>query len=390
MRIAFYAPLKSPTHGRPSGDRRVAALLMQALERAGHHVELASTLRTYDGDGDALRQGALREQGIAIGRGLAAQWRAGLREARPDLWFTYHVYYKAPDWLGPVVSSVLGIPYVIAEASHAPKRAAGRWAIGHAAAENAIGRADLVLCPTRDDIACLEPVVAARDRIVLLPPFLDASPFRAALSARDTHRARLAAEHRLDASVPWIVTVAMMRPGDKLASYRALAAVLARLRDLPWRLIVAGDGPARAEVYALLEGAVAGRCCYLGELALADLAPVYAASDLCVWPAINEAYGMAMLEAQAAGVPVVSCRSRGVPDVVEHGRTGLLAPPGDDAALAQLARTLLCDAPRRIAMGRAAAEFAGGERSIEAAAVRLAPALARVVAGGTAMRSTAQ
>ena len=42
---------------------------------------------------------------------------------------------------------------------------------------------------------------------------------------------------------------------------------------------------------------------------------------------------MAMLEAQAAGLPVVSCATRGVPDVVEHGRTGLLAPGGDEAAL---------------------------------------------------------
>ena len=61
MRIAFYAPLKSPTHGTPSGDRRIAGLLMDALARAGHRVELASTFRSYDADGDALRQSALRE-----------------------------------------------------------------------------------------------------------------------------------------------------------------------------------------------------------------------------------------------------------------------------------------------------------------------------------------
>jgi glycosyltransferase involved in cell wall biosynthesis len=393
MRIAFYAPLKSPTHSRPSGDRRVAGLLMQALERAGHRVELVSTLRTYDAEGDAARQSTLREQGIAIGGRLAAQWREGPRDARPDLWFTYHVYYKAPDWLGPVASAALGIPYVIAEASHAPKRAGGPWAIGHEASGNAIGRADLVLCPTRDDIACLEPLVAGRDRIVLLPPFLDASPFRAALNARGENRARLAADRGLDPSVPWIVIAAMMRTGDKLASYRSLAGVLARLRDLRWRLIVAGDGPARARVEAVLEGATAGRNCYLGELALTELAAVYSSGDLCVWPAVNEAYGMAMLEAQAAGVPVVSCALRGVPDILEDGRTGLLAPAGDEAALAQRTRSLLCDAPRRAAMGRAAAEFAGGERSIEAAALRLNAALARFEAGrdaGAPARSTVQ
>ena len=378
MRIAFYAPLKSPNHSVPSGDRRVAGLLMQALERAGDRVDLVSTLCTYDAGGDAARQAALREQGIAIGRQLAAQWREAPQDARPGLWFTYHVYYKAPDWLGPLASATLGIPYVIAEASYAPKRAGGAWAIGHEACRDAIGRADLVLCPSRDDVACLEPVVAACNRIVLLPPFLDASPFRAALKARHAHRARLAADHRLDTSIPWIVIAAMMRPGDKLASYRALAAVLAQLRDLPWHLVVAGDGPARAQIEAALEGVVAGRSRFLGELALVELAAFYAAGDLCVWPAVNEAYGMAMLEAQAAGVPVVSCASRGVPDVVEDGRTGLLAPPGDEAALALLVRSLLGDAVRRVAMGREAAAFAGGERSIETAAARVRAALAGV------------
>ena len=46
MRIAFYAPLKAPTHPVPSGDRRMARLLMAALEAGGHHVTLASTLRS--------------------------------------------------------------------------------------------------------------------------------------------------------------------------------------------------------------------------------------------------------------------------------------------------------------------------------------------------------
>ena len=61
MRIAFYAPLKPPTHATPSGDRRVAGLLMDALERVADHIELVSTFRSFDGDGDGARQVALRE-----------------------------------------------------------------------------------------------------------------------------------------------------------------------------------------------------------------------------------------------------------------------------------------------------------------------------------------
>ena len=161
MRIAFYAPLKSPTHETPSGDRRVARLVMDALAGAGHRVELVSAFRSYDAGGDPERQADLRAQGAALGRALALQWLAGPPAVRPDLWFTYHAYYKAPDWLGPEACATLDIPYVIAEASHAAKRAGGRWDIGHRGALAAIRRADLLLCPTHDDMQALREVAAA-------------------------------------------------------------------------------------------------------------------------------------------------------------------------------------------------------------------------------------
>lgn len=375
MRIAFFAPLKSPTHAVPSGDRRVGRLLVDALERAGHEVELVSALRTYEPDGDPDRQARLQKQGIDIVRDLVARWCPSDATGRPDLWFTYHVYYKAPDWLGPAVAQQLGIPYVIAEASYAPKRANGPWALGHAAAGEAIRAASLVLCPTKDDIACVESLVSSRDKVVWLPPFLDPAPYQAAARERIAHRMRLSAEHDLDPSVPWIVVAAMMRLGDKAASYRMLADALRRLTDIPWQVLVAGDGIARSAVEAAFEGAAPARARFLGECEAGALAAVFAASDLCMWPAVNEAYGMAMLEAQAAGLPVVSCSVRGVPDVVCHGTTGLLAPVGDELAFSALARELLVDTVRRLEMGCAAARFAGIERSVDAAAARLHHAL---------------
>jgi glycosyltransferase involved in cell wall biosynthesis len=346
---------------------------MDALERVADQVEMVSTFRSYDADGDAARQEALRRQGEALARRLAAQWRAAPEAMRPDLWFTYHVYYKAPDWLGPVVSAALGIPYVIAEASYAQKRAGGPWAIGHEAAAASIRHARLVISPSRDDVAGLEELTA-KDRVVHLPPFLDPAPYRAAAKERKAHRERLADRHGLNAAVPWIAVAAMMRPGDKAASYRALAGALSGLADLPWRLVVAGDGSARAEVEAALEAAAPGRACFLGALGPRELAGVYAACDLYAWPAVNEAYGMALLEAQAAGLPVVSRALRGVPDVVAHGRTGILV--NEETGLGDAMRQLLLDANRRSALGRAAAAFVASERSLEAAASRLKSLLA--------------
>jgi glycosyltransferase involved in cell wall biosynthesis len=288
------------------------------------------------------------------------------------------VYYKAPDWIGPAVAAALGIPYVMAEASFAPKRMHGAWALGHAAARDSIRAAALVLCPIRDDMACLEPLVSPPSKIRLLPPFLDPAPYRSAARNRAAQRRTLSAKFHLDPSVPWMVVAAMMRTGDKASSYYMLASTLRRLADIPWQILVAGDGAARGAIEIAFEGAAPGRARFVGEYGADDLASLYSACDLCVWPAVNEAYGMALLEAQAAGVPVVSRAVRGVPDVVCHGRTGLLAPPEEEASMAELARQLLVDANRRREMGQAAARFVRAERSVEAAATSLDQSLREI------------
>ncbi len=371
MRIAFYAPLKAPTHPTASGDRRVARLLMDALRLAGHSVELVSELRSFDGSADPARQQELRQAGRDAAQALIDRWRDGDADARPDLWFTYHLYYKAPDWLGPAVCAALDLPYVVAEASHASKRLTGPWAMGEAAVLEALQQADLLLCPTADDVAGLRRAAPASARIERLPPFLDPAPYRRAARKRSLVRARLRAACTLPDDQPWMVVAAMMRPGDKLASYGVLAQTLALLSDLPWQVLVAGDGTARAEVEALLSDAAPGRVHFLGACDARVMAAVYAAADLCIWPAVNEAYGMAMLEAQAAGTAVVSCATRGVPDVVLHGVTGWLAETTAAPPLAACARTMLTDAPTCAAMGRAAAQFVDEQRSLAKAAARL-------------------
>jgi glycosyltransferase involved in cell wall biosynthesis len=78
------------------------------------------------------------------------------------------------------------------------------------------------------------------------------------------------------------------------------------------------------------------------------------AADLMVWPAIDEAYGMALLEAQAAGLPVIAGYSPGVAGIVGDGATGLLAPQGDAPALTRHIARLLDGAGLRRDLGAAA------------------------------------
>ncbi len=366
MKIAFYAPMKPPDHPVPSGDRRMARLLMQALKAAGHDVHLASRLRSWEGRGDQARQARIRAVAVRGADRLIARWSSAA--ARPGLWFTYHLYHKAPDLLGPAVARALDIPYVVVEASYAAKQEDGPWSQGLATSLDALHQADAVIALSEVDLAGLATVVERR-RLHRLAPFVDTKPFAAAAARRGDHRDWW---WRGEPG-PWLLTVAMMRSGDKQRSYAVLADALSQLADLDWRLAVVGDGPARE---ACLAGLDRARLAVLGERDLHALAGLYAAADLLVWPAMNEAYGLALVEAQAAALPVVAGRSGGVPEVVADGETGLLTSPGDATAFAAAVRTLLNNPRRLQAMSAAAAVRARTKLDLSQAVATLAPIVA--------------
>lgn len=362
--------MKPPDHPVPSGDREMARHLWAGLEGAGCRPVLASRFVSYDPVGDPARQVRLAEEGRAAAAALLQQLRRMPAAARPHLWFTYHLYHKAPDWLGPVVAEGLDIPYVIAEASHAGKQANGRWALGYHAAAAAIAAADLVLSPNPDDDEGVLSLLTAADRLVRIRPGIDVTPFAAASTRRQSHRRSLAGQWGINPDRPWLLTAAMMRPGAKLASYGVLADSLSRLRDRPWHALIAGDGSAGDEVRAAFVG-IADRITWLGELPRETLPGLFAASDLYLWPAIDEAYGVALIEAQAAGVPVVAGNRPGVAGIVADGTTGLLTSPGDSAAFAAAVAGFLDDPDRRAAFAVRAAARARSYHHLDATAALL-------------------
>ena len=264
-------------------------------------VELASRLRSYDRTGDPARQRHIRGLGDRVAAQLLQRYRRMPAARRPRAWLTYHAYHKSPDWLGPTITAALGLPYLLAEASFAPKQREGAWADGHAAAERAIRAADLVLALTEVDLACLAPLVVPPAELRQLRPFIDAAPYRAARAERQRHRGALARRFGLDPQQPWLLAVAMMRDDAKRESYELLADALGQLSALPWQLLVVGDGPARPAVEAMLRALGEDRVRFAGLIPENALPPVYASADLYVWPAVREAYGIALLEAQAAG-----------------------------------------------------------------------------------------
>ena len=366
LRIAFYAPLKAPTHPVPSGDRLIARLLMRAMESAGHEVQLVSTFRSRDGAGDGARQRRIRDLGLRLAERFLRRLEVSGR-APPECWFTYHLYHKAPDWLGPRVSTALGLPYVVAEASVAAKRAGGAWDLGYRASLEALARADTVIALNSSDVPGLRAVLDEETPLAEIPPFLD----DALLRRVGPRRAEVATEYALPDAEPWLVAAAMMRPGNKEDSFRFLARALRRLLHRPWRIFLVGDGARRGAVERCFADLPPSRLRFTGALALPALARIVAACDLFVWPALDEPLGMAMLEAQGLGVPVVSTATRGVVDVVEDGATGLLVASPSPSRFARAVDELLGDGPRRRGFAAAARRRVAERHSLAAASKRL-------------------
>jgi glycosyltransferase involved in cell wall biosynthesis len=113
----------------------------------------------------------------------------------------------------------------------------------------------------------------------------------------------------------------------------------------------AGEGSLRPQLERLAKQMLPGRCRFLGFVS--DLAPYVADARLLALTSAEESFGFVLVEAMRAGRPVVAFAVGGVPEVVEHERTGLLAPSGDVQSLARCLQRLIDDERLALQMGLA-------------------------------------
>ena len=198
------------------------------------------------------------------------------------------------------------------------------------------------LCPSPSTAAALRACGVAPDRIFVAPPGT-AKPRRPLQPRRGRVRSLLC------------VASVIPRKG-----HRSLVAALSRLRDLDWELVFIGSlardpGTARAVHQMVLRAGLRQRITLAGEQPPPAVMAAYRAADLFVLPSLHEGYGMALAEAMAHGLPIVSTTAGAIPETVPR-EAGLLVPPGDTAALARVLR-------RVIAAPSLAARLAAGSRA---------------------------
>jgi glycosyltransferase involved in cell wall biosynthesis len=160
---------------------------------------------------------------------------------------------------------------------------------------------------------------------------------------------------------PLVGVVARLQPEKGVADFlKAATRVSASLPES--RFLVAGDGPLREELLALAERLGVGeRVRFLGYRA--DARALIGLLEVLVVPSLTEGAPLIVLEAMAAGIPVVASAVGGIPDQIRHDREGLLVPAGDPAALGETLLELLQDPGRARSLGEAGRRRADSEFS---------------------------
>jgi glycosyltransferase involved in cell wall biosynthesis len=277
----------------------------------------------------------------------AAVWGA-LARFRPDAVISAEL--GARTLFAAAACAARRVPLVVwVEPTRASLGAAGR--LRRALGPRLLARAAAVVVPGSEARLAVRAWGVPEARVVTAPNAHDAEGFDKALAGLD----RDAARRDLRAGIAGRDRIALV--AGRLLPVKGIDAVLAAWDRLPadlrsgWTLLFVGDGPLAGRVAEARAAHAPGEIARLPALEPRELAGIYAASDLLVFPSLGDVWGFAVNEAMACELPVV-CSSRAgcAADLVVPNETGWLADPADPGAFAErLAEAMRCDHRERIA-----------------------------------------
>ena len=355
MRIIHVTLRYPPASG---GVEDYAKNLVERLRASGDDVTVETTaLRTHHpatfltettSDPPYVRRHSVRTLGriaYPIPRSLAS----ALEARRPDIIHAHGLWY-APADVAARVARRRHIPFVL-NPYYAPRRKL-LWKVYQAViGHRTIALADAVVVISPSEEASLRAAGLPLRRVELIPPGIDPQEFAPA-------RANPFVAPGLGGKRILFFAGRLARAKGIDLLLRALPAILRAAPDA--HAVLAGeDFGERTELEALTEQLGISRAVtWLGKIPREELLAAYQHAAVFVFPSRYEAFGIAPLEAQAAGCPVVATNTASLPFVVQHGETGLLFRPEDPEDLARCVLRVLHHAPhaaRLAAAGRARA-----------------------------------
>lgn len=294
---------------------------------------------------DEMRAAGIQVDVLGLTPGVRRPWdlwgvRRYLRRTRPQI---VHTFLMTASLYGRLAAILEHVPVVIGTEVNVYERKPRR----HVLAERLLmaGTDRVVASAATVRQAYVVQLHADPSKVDVIYNAVDWQQIRQSIPRDEVRRSLGIAP---DANVAGVVARLNEQKGHPFL-FDALAGD-ARLADI--ELIVVGDGndrPALEERARWLK--IAGRVHFVG--ARRDLGNLLGAMDVFVLPSLWEGLPLSMVLAMGAGVPVVTTSVGGVPEVVEHGRTGLLVPPADAGSLADALARLFEDPKLRARLGEA-------------------------------------
>jgi glycosyltransferase involved in cell wall biosynthesis len=342
-RIAYFAPLL-----HTGGTQRHLQQVLGLLDRDRFEARVY-TLRPGGEVEDELRAAGVEVASLDLGKSLTspravlAMIRAA-RGLRGDGVQIVHGYQWRPSLVGAIVGRLARVPLVFAgkrSLTGDDKRARFAWRL--------IGRRVDTIVTNAEALRSEADGQGVSARWAVIPSGVDVDHFRGGPPASEAKR-RLG----LDPKRPVVGTVGRLeerkRHDHLLVATRAM---LAKANGLAPQLLLVGDGPLRNRLERRAgELGIAKAVHFAG--AIADVRTALAAMDVFALPSCAEGMSNALLEAMAAGRPVVATAVGGTNEVLEDGRTGILVPPGDIDLLAGQLLALVMNPARGAYLGAAA------------------------------------